>query len=227
MNSCMKTPLIVFLFCFSIISRLPAQDTARPEFRGVWIASVDNIDWPSKKTLTPDSQPAEYIRLLDMDQRNGMNAVVVQVRPATDAFYPSPYEPWSEWLTGRQGLPPAPYYDPLQFMIDEAHKRGMEFHAWCNPYRAEFTVGKSSISPTHITRLHPEWNSMRSEEHTSELQSHSDLVCRLLLEKKKKAKKNARLINNGTDAENERPHTEKRLLIQTNASADKGTGKKE
>ena len=92
-----------------------------------------------------------------MHQRNGMNAVVVQVRPATDAFYPSQYEPWSEWLTGKQGRPPVPYYDPLQFMIEEAHKRGMEFHAWCNPYRAVFSIGKSSIAPSHITRVHPEW----------------------------------------------------------------------
>ena len=86
-----------------------------------------------------------------------MNAVVVQIRPAADAFYPSQYEPWSEWLTGTQGKPPAPYYDPLEFMITETHKRGMEFHAWMNPYRAEFNVGKSSISPTHITKIHPEW----------------------------------------------------------------------
>jgi len=86
-----------------------------------------------------------------------MNALVVQIRPAADAFYPSPYEPWSEWLTGVQGKEPSPYYDPLQFMIDETHKRGMEFHAWCNPYRAEFAIGKSSIASNHITRTHPEW----------------------------------------------------------------------
>ena len=92
-----------------------------------------------------------------MHQRNGMNAVIAQIRPATDAFYPSQYEPWSEWLTGTQGKPPYPYYDPLQFMIDETHKRGMEFHAWMNPYRAEFNIDKSSISATHITKLHPEW----------------------------------------------------------------------
>ena len=86
-----------------------------------------------------------------------MNAVIVQVRPATDAFYPSPYEPWSQWLTGTQGKPPSPYYDPLQFMIEETHKRGMEFHAWCNPYRADNKIGESSIAPAHITRIHPEW----------------------------------------------------------------------
>src|SRR4051812_243840 len=88
------------------------------EFRGVWIASVDNIDWPKRNQYNSDSQRVEYIRQLDMHQRNGMNAVVVQVRPATDAFYPSPYEPWSQWLTGQQGRPPVPYYDPLAFTID-------------------------------------------------------------------------------------------------------------
>jgi uncharacterized lipoprotein YddW (UPF0748 family) len=102
-------------------------------------------------------QKDEYIRQLEMHKRNGMNAVIVQVRPAADAFYPSPYEPWSQWLTGEQGRPPMPYYDPLQFMIDEAHKRGFEFHAWCNPYRANFSIGKSSIAFNHISRLYPEW----------------------------------------------------------------------
>jgi len=127
------------------------------EFRAVWIATVDNIDWPSKGNFNREAQKAEFIRQLDMHQRNGINAVIVQVRPAADAFYPSQYEPWSEWLTGKQGQPPADYYDPLQFMIEETHKRGMEFHAWCNPYRAIFKIGQSSISPTHITRIHPEW----------------------------------------------------------------------
>jgi len=127
------------------------------EFRAVWVASVENIDWPSEKGLPVDSQKAEFTRLLDMHQRNGLNAVVVQIRPAADAFFPSPYEPWSEWLTGIQGQPPSPYYDPLAFMIEETHKRGMEFHAWCNPYRAVHTIGKSSVAPDHITRQHPDW----------------------------------------------------------------------
>ena len=110
-----------------------------------------------QNTSVLNSQKAEFISLLDMHKRNGMNAVVVQIRPAADAFYPSQYEPWSEWLTGTQGKPPVPYYDPLEFMITETHKRGMEFHAWMNPYRAEFNIGKSSIAPTHITKIHPEW----------------------------------------------------------------------
>jgi uncharacterized lipoprotein YddW (UPF0748 family) len=127
------------------------------EFRAAWIATVDNIDWPSRGNYNPELQRAEYIRLLDLHQKNGMNAVIVQVRPATDAFYPSPFEPWSEWLTGKQGRAPKPFYDPLMFMITEAHKRGMEFHAWCNPYRAQYNIRSSSIAPNHITRKHPSW----------------------------------------------------------------------
>jgi uncharacterized lipoprotein YddW (UPF0748 family) len=127
------------------------------EFRAAWIATVVNIDWPSKKGLSVDEQKAEYITMLDSLQHLGMNAVIVQVRPAADAFYPSPYEPWSEWLMGAQGLAPTPFYDPLKFMIDEAHKRGMEFHAWLNPYRAVFDMKKSSVASNHVTRVHKDW----------------------------------------------------------------------
>ena len=130
---------------------------AKPEFRGVWVATVDNIDWPSKGNFNSDSQKVEFVKLLDMHRRNGMNAMIVQIRPVTDAFYPSQYEPWSEFLTGVQGQPPVPYYDPLEFMVAETHKRGMEFHAWMNPYRAVFNIYKSSIAATHITKIHPEW----------------------------------------------------------------------
>ena len=148
-----RTILIVCLLLFT--STLFAQ--LKTEFRGVWIASVDNIDWPPKGMMNPDSQRTEFIRQLDMHKSNGMNAVIVQVRPAADAFYPSPFEPWSQWLTGIQGQPPSPFYDPLEFMIRETHKRGMEFHAWCNPYRADFKIGASSIAPNHVTKIHPEW----------------------------------------------------------------------
>ena len=134
-----------------------AQQKAKPEFRGVWVATLTNIDWPDGPEPNSEIQKAAFIKLLNMHKRNGMNAVIVQVRPAADAFYPSPYEPWSQWLTGKQGMPPLPYYDPLAFMITEAHKRGMEFHAWMNPYRAVFSTGSSSLSATHITRIHPEW----------------------------------------------------------------------
>ncbi len=107
--------------------------------------------------MSVEQQKAQFIHLLDMHQHNGMNAIVVQIRPAGDAFYPSQYEPWSEYLNGKQGLPPTPYYDPLAFMIEETHKRGMEFHAWLNPYRAVFNIHTSSISPSHITKIHPDW----------------------------------------------------------------------
>ena len=148
----------IFLIpCFLFFTYLLAKAQPKYEFRGVWIATVDNIDWPIKGMVNVDSQKTEYIRQLDMHLHNGMNAVIVQVRPAADAFYPSQYEPWSQWLTGTQGKPPIAYYDPFQFMIEEAHKRRMEFHAWCNPYRADFKIGASSIGPSHITRLHPEW----------------------------------------------------------------------
>ena len=147
-----------FLFLvLTLLHSAVAFSQSKPEFRGVWIASVDNIDWPLKGMTNPDSQRAEFIRQLDMHKSNGMNAVIVQVRPAADAFYPSPFEPWSQWLTGVQGQPPSPYYDPLEFMIKETHKRGMEFHAWCNPYRADFKIGASSIAPNHVTKIHPEW----------------------------------------------------------------------
>jgi uncharacterized lipoprotein YddW (UPF0748 family) len=144
--------LLLALFAYQVASAQPKY-----EFRGVWIATVDNIDWPTSGVWEPEKQKAEFIRILDMHQRNGMNAMIVQVRPAADAFYPSSYEPWSQWLTGEQGKPPSPYYDPLKFMIEETHKRGMEFHAWLNPYRANFNIKTASIASNHITRIHPEW----------------------------------------------------------------------
>lgn len=134
-----------------------SQATINYEFRAVWVATVDNIDWPSSKTITVAEQKSEFIKLLDMHQQNGMNAVIVQIRPAADAFYPSQIEPWSEFLTGKQGVAPSPLYDPLEFMIKETHKRGLEFHAWMNPYRAVFNLKTSSVAYNHITKTHPEW----------------------------------------------------------------------
>ncbi|MEO8769773.1 MAG: family 10 glycosylhydrolase [Ferruginibacter sp.] len=149
---------IAFLFLNILVQvNASAQKIIKPEFRAVWIATVDNIDWPEHPTTNSEELKASFIRLLDMHKRNGINALVVQIRPATDAFYPSPFEPWSQWLTGVQGQPPVPYFDPLEFMVTEAHKRGMEFHAWMNPYRAVFNIRSSSITATHITNIHPEW----------------------------------------------------------------------
>ncbi|MGZ8551380.1 MAG: glycoside hydrolase family 10 protein, partial [Chitinophagaceae bacterium] len=139
----------------TVLLASPVFSQVNYEFRGVWIATVDNIDWPQKGVFTVYSQKTEFIRQLDQHKRNGMNAVIVQVRPSADAFYPSSLEPWSQWLTGVQGRSPSPYYDPLQFMIEETHKRGMEFHAWLNPFRSVFKIELNRISSSHVSVRHP------------------------------------------------------------------------
>jgi uncharacterized lipoprotein YddW (UPF0748 family) len=126
------------------------------EFRGVWVATVRNIDWPSRPGLAPSLQKAELISLLDSASAFGLNAVIFQVRPAGDALYASKIEPWSEYLTGRQGQAPAPFWDPLAFAVKEAHARGLELHAWFNPYRAKDPDAKSRLAKTNIARQRPE-----------------------------------------------------------------------
>lgn len=150
----MRFYLVVFLCLF--VTSLHAQSPKR-EFRAAWIATVSNIDWPSKPGLPAIQQQEEFSRRLDKLQAIGCNAVVVQVRPACDAFYKSSIEPWSRFLTGRQGQPPFPLYDPLEYMIEEAHKRNMEFHAWFNPFRALTDIKKNPNPPDHVTRKHPGW----------------------------------------------------------------------
>jgi len=122
------------------------------EFRGVWIATVDNIDWPSSQGLSVDAQKAELIALLDHSARLHLNAVIFQVRPAADALYRSSLEPWSVYLTGRNGRAPVPAWDPLTFAVTEAHRRGLELHAWFNPYRARFRGDKGPLSSTHVSK---------------------------------------------------------------------------
>ncbi len=148
--------LILFTL-YLLLFTSPAFSQPKYEFRAAWIATVANMDWPSTKGLPSDAQKAEFTNILDALQRDGMNAVIVQIRPSADAFYDSKYEPWSEYLTGKQGVPPNAYYDPLQFMIEETHKRGMEFHAWINPYRAVFHLHSSSVAANHVTKIHPDW----------------------------------------------------------------------
>mgnify|MGYP001190455353 FL=1 len=126
------------------------------ELRGVWVASVYNLDWPSDKSYgDAEKQKQEYVQLLDELQAMGMNAVFVQVRPAADALYPSERVPWSRALTGVQGQDPG--YDPLAFMIAETHRRGMEFHAWFNPFRANTSTSTEGLDPRHVAVRHPEW----------------------------------------------------------------------
>ena len=134
-------------------SRAKVPDPKR-EFRAAWIATVHNIDWPSKYTLTPSQQRAELTGLLDLAAETGLNAVVLQVRTECDALYRSNIEPWSFFLTGQMGRAPSDGYDPLSFAVEEAHKRGIELHAWFNPFRSSATE-RSSKSSKHISRTHP------------------------------------------------------------------------
>ncbi|MFW5756204.1 MAG: glycoside hydrolase family 10 protein [Tangfeifania sp.] len=126
------------------------------EFRAVWVATVVNIDWPSQPGLSTEEQKREAVEILNMHQRLGMNAVILQVRPAADAFYPSELEPWTRYLTGVPGKAPEPFYDPLQFWIEESHKRGMELHAWLNPFRVAQNADQP-LAGNHIAFQHPEW----------------------------------------------------------------------
>lgn len=122
------------------------------EFRGAWVASVANIDWPSRPGLTTERQQAELIALLDRAVQLRLNAVILQVRPGADALYASRLEPWSEYLTGEMGRAPVPLYDPLAFAVEEAHRRGLELHAWFNPFRARHASARSPVSADHVSR---------------------------------------------------------------------------
>jgi uncharacterized lipoprotein YddW (UPF0748 family) len=123
--------------------------------RGAWLTTVDNIDWPSRKGLSVKEQQTELLNIFDILNQRKFNAVFFQIRPSADAFYQSSYEPWSIYLTGEQGADPG--WDPLAFAITEAHKRGLQLHAWINPYRAVQNINGAPVSPGHITNLHPEW----------------------------------------------------------------------
>lgn len=125
------------------------------EMRAVWIATVANIDWPSQPGLSAAEQKAELRAMFDRVKMLNMNTVIFQVRPATDALYQSEFEPWSEYLTGKQGQAPEPFYDPLEFAVEEAHKRGLELHAWINPFRARHSSGSAEMDEMHLIRKHP------------------------------------------------------------------------
>lgn len=129
----------------------------RRELRAVWVATVVNIDWPSAAGLTVDQQQAEMVRILDRARDLNLNAIILQVRPAADAFYESRLEPWSPYLTGVMGKAPRPFYDPLQFAVAQAHQRGLELHAWFNPYRARHKTFSGQLAGNHPQRAHPDF----------------------------------------------------------------------
>jgi len=138
----------------------PSAETGPPpiprEFRAAWVATVANIDWPSRPGLPAEAQKQEAIAILDRCAESNLNAVILQVRPAADALYESKLEPWSYYLTGAQGKAPSPAYDPLHFWVDEAHKRGLQLHAWFNPFRAKQSGAKYEDAPNHVSKTHPE-----------------------------------------------------------------------
>ncbi|MFN4241642.1 MAG: glycoside hydrolase family 10 protein [Tepidisphaerales bacterium] len=127
------------------------------EFRGVWVASVVNINWPSRPGLSTAQQQAELLHILDRAAELNFNAVLLQVRPTADALYASELEPWSYYLTGTQGKAPEPFYDPLALAVAEAHKRGLELHAWINPFRVRQKGARYPASADSLSRRHPEW----------------------------------------------------------------------
>lgn len=146
--------LILILFLTFTFAQ---NDPPKREFRAAWIATVINLDWPSHNNLSTADQQQEFLDILDKLKDSGVNAVIFQVRSESDAMYDSNYDPWSYWLTGSQGTPPNPYYDPLEFAIKESHIRGIELHAWFNPYRAERAVGDYSKDTSHVVIKHPDW----------------------------------------------------------------------
>lgn len=141
------------------LSASPKESRAEPppaaprEFRAAWVASVENIDWPSKRGLSTADQQAEIDRILEVAAELNLNAIVLQVRTAADALYASELEPWSIYLTGKQGVAPEPYYDPLEYWVHAAHQRGIELHAWLNPYRAQMKPGE--LADSHVSRTMP------------------------------------------------------------------------
>ena len=140
--------VLLIIIPFTLLAKDPAN---KREMRGVWIATVNNIDWPSRPDLNSQQQQKEVISILDQHKAQGINAVFFQLRPSGDAFYPSNKEPWSQWL----GVPGS--YDPLAYWIEQCHQRGMEFHAWFNPYRAAANINRKPKDPKHIINRHPNW----------------------------------------------------------------------
>ena len=141
--------VVIFLPVLAAPQKLPKIDR---EFRAVWVATIDNIDFPTKKGLPIEQQKIELIAILDLAKKLRLNAVIFQVRPMADAVYDSKYEPWSEFLTGQMGKEQD--FDPLKFLVAEAHKQGILVHAWFNPYRADHPAA-GTMSNQHISETNP------------------------------------------------------------------------
>ncbi|CAM3951495.1 glycoside hydrolase family 10 protein [Flavobacterium weaverense] len=150
----------LFLFLSTAAAQCPqdnefSKTTPKRDLRGVFLASVFNLNWPTNKLATPAVQQAELLTILDNLKFNGYNTVFLQVRPSGDALYQSAIEPWSIYLTGTEGLAPSPIWDPLAFAITEAHSRGLDLHAWINPYRSK--NGSYTNAANHPSNTNPSW----------------------------------------------------------------------
>lgn len=155
----LKLPLFFLLLWFSptLVSAQYEVPTPKREMRGVWVATAKNLDYPESPTNWPVAHKEEWKNLLKDYRELGFNAVFFQVRPAADALYPSEHAPWSAYLTGEQDRPPRPAYDVLQFLVEEAHRQGLEFHAWVNPFRATMDLNTDKLSLRHVYHRHPRW----------------------------------------------------------------------
>ena len=174
MKKCLLTLILVLL--------VGLCSAAEPYFRAAWISTVANIDWPSKEAIgNNEQQKSEMIAMLDAFQAMHLNAVVFQVRPTADALYPSELEPWSHWLTGKQGE--AASYDPLEFVCTEAHKRGIDVHVWINPYRVTISaMSIENIALDHMYYQHPEWFVKYGQQwyYAPHLQETRDFLCKVV-----------------------------------------------
>ena len=152
-----RTLAVLLLLPLIVADVLKAQTPPKREFRAAWIATVTNLDWPGSNSQSSEVQQAGLITLIRNLHDLGINVIIFQVRTECDALYASPYEPWSYWLTGQQGRAPFPFYDPLEVATTEAHRLGMEIHAWFNPFRAERVIGSYPLAANHPVAAHPEW----------------------------------------------------------------------
>ena len=169
------------------VAKLALPEVNR-EFRAAWIATVANINWPSKNSLSTQQQKDEAIKILDLLKEANFNAVIFQARPSADAMYRSDLEPWSYFLTGAIGKAPAPYYDPLEFWIKESHERGMELHVWLNPYRAHHTTGGPITEESMVKKMPEQIIKLRNgmywmDPSDEKTQDHTAMVIRDLVKR--------------------------------------------
>ncbi len=148
--------LCLVLLCCSCAG-LKYEKHPLTEFRGIWVATVVNIDWPKSANDTAEKQKEDFLRLLDFYEDLNFNTMIVQIRTAGDAFYPSELVPWSRFLSGQEGEPKLRFEDPLRWMLEETHERGMQFHAWLNPYRATFDLDTTILAKNHDFNQHSDW----------------------------------------------------------------------